>query len=138
MASLVCGVRLRGCLGGFGLVCARAPHSSGRPFFQGTLSAGDVTRDTPHGSAYCKRPNGQRVGSPAGQQPSSWERVVVVGWCRLRLPLSCLPLGRPPLGTARLSSLRLVSAGPRAPAGTHPFGHSPVFPHFRTKTCLYR
>ncbi len=52
--------------------------------------------------------------------------------------LSRLPLSWPSLGTARLSSLWLISARPRAPAGTSPLGHSPVFSHFRSKTCLYR
>ncbi len=130
------GTRARCCLGGFGLVCARAPLSLPFVRFQGTLSA-RVATVTPHGSAYCKSPNGRRVGSPAGQQPSSWEgggSVVVVFDS---LSLSLLPLSRPSLGTARLVSLRLVSARPHALAATRPLGHSLVFPDFRSKTCLY-
>ncbi len=66
----------RGCLGGLARLRARTYFS---PFVrcQGTLSARGATV-TPHGSSYCKSPNGRRVGSPAGQQPSSWEGGGVV------------------------------------------------------------
>ena len=83
----------RRCLGGL-FWLARAPHSLS--FVQGTLSARDAT--APHGSAYCKGPSGRRVGSPAGQQPSSRERwgsvarVVVVVFT---LSLSYLLVGSP-------------------------------------------
>ncbi len=64
--------------------------------FQGTLSArGPTGRVTPHGSAYCKGPSGRRVGSPAGQQLSSWEGGgvgVVVVFSLSYLLLAC-PLG---------------------------------------------
>ena len=53
---------------------------------------------------------GGLVGSPAGQY-------------------STLVLRRSMSGTARPFPHRLVSAGPRALAATHPLGHSPAFPH---------
>ncbi len=87
---------MRGCLGGFVRARLRTRTTLSRSsVFQGTLSARDVTT-TPHGSAYCKSPNGRRVGSPAGQQPSSWERWG--GWCRVvfdSLSLVYLSVGCP-------------------------------------------
>ncbi len=106
-----CGVSryaLCGCLGGFWLVCGRAPFF---PFvrYQGTLSARGATV-MPHGSAYCKSPNGRRFGSPAGQQPSSWEGVGVV----VVFSLSPTSWSAVPWDCASRSTLARLSRDPRS------------------------
>ncbi len=71
MWRLLRGARVRGCLGGFGgSFCARAPRSFSPVRSIKAHSQQETWSSTPHGSAYCKGPNGRRVGSPAGRQPS--------------------------------------------------------------------
>ena len=90
VASLVWYAR-RGCLGGLARLRTRTRFF---PFVrsQGTLSARGATV-TPHGSADCKSPNGRWVGSPVGQQPSSWESGVGGVVSSSSSLLVCSPLG---------------------------------------------
>ncbi len=125
----------RCCLGGVWLVCVRAP-----------LSRSSISKVHSQQESQPSRPTGTLTARVLMDGGSARPRVSSrapgkVGWGyrrRLRLSLSRLPLSRLSLGTAHLSPLRLDSARPRAPAATRPLGHSPVFSHFRSKTCLYR
>ncbi len=128
-----------------GLVCARAPHSlSVVRFPRHTLSRrrGRSSRPTGPLTARVLMDSGSARPRVSNRAPGNgWgllRRVISSVSRRLKLSLSRLPLSWPSLGTARLVALQLVSARPRAPAGTRPLGHSPVFSHFRSKTCLYR
>ncbi len=118
----MCGVRVkrarRVCLGGLGWLSHARSLSSAFFIFGHTLSerCGIARHVSRHASprhatfAYCKSPNGWRVGSPVGQYSS-------------------LVLRQSMSGTARLFPHRLVSSGLHALAETRPLGHSPAFPH---------
>ncbi len=110
VASL-CGYARRGCLGGLARLRARTFLS---PFvrYQGTLSARGATV-TPHGSAYCKSPNGRRFGSPAGQQPSSWEGVGVYVGVVVVFSLSPTSWSAVPWDCASRFTLARLSRAPR-------------------------
>ncbi len=111
-----CGVSVRyarrGCLGGLARLRASTCFF---PFvrYQGTLSARGATV-TPHWSAYCKSPNGRRVGSPAGQQPSSWEGVGVYVGVVVVFSLSSTSWSAVPWDRASRSTLARLSRAQRS------------------------
>ncbi len=123
-------------LGGLWLGCARAPARSS---ISGTLSARDAIRTRPTGPLAARvlgnggsaRPRVSNRAMPGKGRCASWG-------VQSFLSHSLLSSRQSSLGTARPVSLRLVSAEPRALSATHPLGHSLVFPHVRSKTCLYR